>query len=48
MAALKNSVGGKAANDEDDKPAKKSSAKKGSAKKAAPKKETAHKARKRA
>ena len=47
MAALKNSVGGKAANDEDDKPAKKASSKKATAKKAAPKKE-APKARKRA
>ena len=45
--ALKNSVGGKAANDEDDKPAKKASAKRATAKKAAPKKE-APKARKRA
>ena len=48
MAALKNSVGGKAANDEDDdKPAKKATTKKGTAKKPAPKKE-APKARKRA
>ena len=49
MAALKNSVSGKAANDSDEKkPVKKASAKKGTAKKAAPKKESAHKARKRA